>query len=157
MFRTGDLASGSEVAFSVAGSGSNPVDSADFGGAWPSGIVAFAPGESAKVISVQVAGDTQIEADEELTVSLRDATGATIGIGDASATVVNDDHPATVSISAGDAIKPEGNGDSSAFLFNLTRTGDLSASSTVFYQVEGIGDNPASADDFGSVFPTGCK
>ena len=57
-----------------------------------SGTVNFAPGETAKTVTVQVNGDTRKEANETFTVNLASAIGnATIADGHAIGTIVNDD------------------------------------------------------------------
>ena len=56
-----------------------------------SGTVSFAAGETSKVVTVTVAGDTAVEANESLTVTLAGASGATIAHGAATGTIVNDD------------------------------------------------------------------
>jgi hypothetical protein len=56
------------------------------------GKVTFAPGETAKTVTVQVNGDTTKEANETFTVNLANASGnATIADGHALGTIVNDD------------------------------------------------------------------
>ena len=56
--------------WSVAGSGSNPADANDFtGGVLPSGSGTFATGETTKTITINVAGDLDIETDETFTLS----------------------------------------------------------------------------------------
>lgn len=81
----------STVDFSVAGSGASPADIADFGGSFPSGSVSFADGESAKLETISIAGDTDIEPDEMFTVSLSNADNAEIATASIVATIVNDD------------------------------------------------------------------
>jgi hypothetical protein len=57
-----------------------------------SGTVTFAPGDTAKTVTVQVNGDTRKEANETFTVNLASAIGnATIADGHAIGTIVNDD------------------------------------------------------------------
>ncbi|WP_322874219.1 MULTISPECIES: ELWxxDGT repeat protein [Microcystis] len=81
------------VNWAVTGSGSNPANATDFaGGLLPSGVVSFAPGESSKVITVDVQGDTTVELNENFTVTLSNATnGATITTATATGTINNDD------------------------------------------------------------------
>lgn len=54
-------------------------------------ILTFAPGETAKPINVQVNGDTVVEFDETLMITLASATNATIAKGAATGTIKNDD------------------------------------------------------------------
>ena len=56
-----------------------------------SGTVTFAAGETTKTVSVAVAGDTAVEPNETLTVTLSNPSGATIADGSAIGTITNDD------------------------------------------------------------------
>lgn len=59
---------------------------------WPSGTVDFAPGETVKTISVQVAGDGLAEPDQYFLVSLLNATGGLLfDNGPAKGVILNDD------------------------------------------------------------------
>ena len=91
--RSGDLSGGSDVSWSVAGSGANPAIASDFvGGSLPGGVLSFAPGEAAKTLSIAVAGDTASEAAETFSVTLTGASGgATINAATANGTILNDD------------------------------------------------------------------
>src|SRR5207245_895905 len=77
--RTGVISGTASVDFSVAGSGTNVAEAADFGGTLPGGTVSFAAGETTKTITVNVSGDTTIEPDEGFTVTLSNAAGASLG------------------------------------------------------------------------------
>jgi hypothetical protein len=57
-----------------------------------SGILVFAPGDSMKLISLTVNGDTRDEGGEQFTVLLEDAVGAVIGSPRAMV-IINDDEP----------------------------------------------------------------
>ncbi len=90
--RDGNTSSSASVSWSVAGSGTNPANAADFSdGILPSGIVTFAAGEANATITVNVAGDTTIEPTESFTVTLSNPTGATLDTASATGTIVNDD------------------------------------------------------------------
>lgn len=56
-----------------------------------SGTLTFAPGETSKTITVQVIGDVFAEANETFFVNLTNPTAATIGTGQGTATLVNND------------------------------------------------------------------
>jgi hypothetical protein len=59
------------IEWDVAGRGRNPADADDFGGAFPGGMLTFAAGERAKIITVEVTGDrTPFEGDEQFAVRL---------------------------------------------------------------------------------------
>src|SRR5205809_308687 len=61
---------------------------------------------------------------------------------------------ATLSISALDAIKPEGNIGTTPFTFTVSRSSS-SGTASVSYAVTGSGTNQANATDFGGTFPSG--
>nr|NCR55191.1 hyalin [Microcystis aeruginosa L211-07] len=81
------------VNWAVTGTGTNPANATDFvGGVLPSGVVSFAAGETSKVITVNVQGDTTVEPNETFTVTLSNPTnGATITTATATGTINNDD------------------------------------------------------------------
>ncbi|AQT80722.1 hypothetical protein B1R94_17820 [Mycolicibacterium litorale] len=87
-----------------------------------SGTVTFAPGVVSQVIKVGVVGDTTYETNETFSVTLSNASGATIGRSTATGTISNDDAapvtPPTVSIA--DAGRAEGNGGTAALAFTVT-------------------------------------
>jgi hypothetical protein len=64
-----------------------------------SGKLTFAPGETAKTVSVAVNGDTTVEADETFRLVLSSAVNATLGTAQATGTIVNDDQPLNVTAS----------------------------------------------------------
>lgn len=79
------------VNFTVAGSGANAAATTDFSGAL-TGTVSFAAGETRKVITVLVVGDTVTELNETFTLTLSSPTsGLSLGTGTATATITNDD------------------------------------------------------------------
>jgi hypothetical protein len=100
-----------------------------------SGTLTFAPGESAKTVTVQVDGDTTVEPDETFTVNLASATGnATIADAQAVGTIVNDDQPVieqAARISIADVSLAEGNSGQSAFRFSVSLDRAESAPVTV--------------------------
>ena len=66
-----------------------------------SGTLTFAPGDTSKTVTVQVAGDNLVEANETFTVTLSGALGAVLVTPTGTGTIVNDDvavsvNPATV-------------------------------------------------------------
>ena len=104
MSRTGDASAAVGASFAVAGSGAAPADAADFtGGALPAGTVALAPGETSRMLTVEVAGDTDVEPDEGFTLKLTNPTGGA-GLGplpSAAAIIRNDDAPAQPDLPSG--------------------------------------------------------
>lgn len=73
-----------------------------------SGTLTFAAGETSKVVHVQVSGDTAVEGDETLTLTLSSPSGAAIGDGTAIGTITNDDSAPLPTISISDASVVEG-------------------------------------------------
>jgi Calx-beta domain len=67
-----------------------------------SATITFAPGERSKTIAVSVAGDTTIEGDETLTMTISNPSNATVADGTATGTITNDDvTPAPAQITPG--------------------------------------------------------
>ncbi len=74
----------------VSGSGLHPADGEDFGGVLPAGQVTFSPGVVSVPITVDVFGDTDVEANETFTVGLTNASDGEI-FGEAEGSILNDD------------------------------------------------------------------
>ena len=94
--RTGDLTVPTTVAWSVAGSGSKGANAADFGGAFPSGVLSFAANDTSNTreITINVAGDTVYENDEAFAVTLSNPSSrSAIVVGTAISQITNDDVP----------------------------------------------------------------
>jgi len=85
---------------------------------------------------------------DELIAIIQGATGLDIN----SNAFVFVEPTTQLAIAALAAIKPEGDSGSTAFTFTVTRSGELSAASTVAYAVTG---NGANAADFGGALPAG--
>lgn len=143
----------SSVRYTVAGSGANAANSADFGTAFPSGTVTFMAGETSKPVTVNVRGDTAVEPNEGFKVMLSSPSGATISTTMALGTILNDD--AQLALTATSATKAEGNSGTTPFMFAVTRTGDMNRESDVDYAVTSALTNGANADDFGGSLPSG--
>jgi hypothetical protein len=153
--RGGGTGVANSVSWAVTGNGANPASTSDFSGV-PSGTVNFAAGETSKVVTVNVVGDTVTEQDENFIVTLSNPTGgASIIAPTATGTIQNDDIPATFAIAATNAVQTEGNSSTKPFTFTITRGGGTGLSNSVKWAVTGSGTNPASATDFSSVFPSG--
>ncbi len=159
--RAGDTSGTSTAAWAVTGTGANPAGATDFsGGTFPTGTVSFGVGETTKTITVNVAGDTAVEANESFLVSLQNpSSGTLLGTAvSATGTILNDDTAPvpSLSVAATNASLNEGNTGTTAFTFTVTRAGDTTGSSTASYAVTGSGANPTSANDFaGGAFSTG--
>jgi len=90
--RSGDLFSASSATWNVTGNKTHRASGADFvGGSRPSGTVVFQPGQSRQTITIHVAGDTAMEADESFVVLLSQPSGATIRTARATGIIRNDD------------------------------------------------------------------
>ncbi len=154
--RTGDTTGTSTVNYAVSGSGASPASASDFvGGVFAVGSLTFAPGMSSQVISVNVQGDTTVESNEGFSVSLSSPSAATvISTATATGTILNDDSVVaapTIGILATSANKPEGtSAGSTPFVFTVTRSGSLSAPSSVRYAVSGTGTSSTNSNDFTS-------
>ena len=82
------------------------------------GTLNFAAGETSKTIAVTILGDTDVEANETLSLLLGTVTGATIADGTGLGTITNDDVPPTLVVS--DAQLAEGQAGSTQMLFTVT-------------------------------------
>lgn len=101
------------------------------------GTLTFAAGETSKTINVTVNGDTLIETDEYLTLSLSAPVQATISRGTATGTIVNDDidqAPAELpTVSIADLSVDEGNGEHAHFMFMVSLSKASESPVTVGY------------------------
>ena len=99
VFRSGTTSGTTDVEFSVSGTGPDPANAADFGGALPNGVVSFAADQTEKTISINVTGDHVVETDETFVLTLSNPTPlALITEPTATGIIVNDDQ-STVDVS----------------------------------------------------------
>ena len=82
------------------------------------GSLVFNPGVTSRTFTVSVAGDTLDEFDEKFAVRLRFPLNAGVAREVAEGTIVDDDPPPSASV--GDASLNEGNGGTTAAVFNVT-------------------------------------
>ena len=96
--RSGDTTGASSATYTVSGSGANAANAADFtGAALPTGTVSFAAGQTSQLVTINVAGDTTVEANEGFTVTLSaPSAGTTIATAAATGTIINDDAALTL-------------------------------------------------------------
>ncbi len=162
--REGVVSASQVVSWAVtgfAGEGAGAANAADFaGGVLPGGSVTFAPNETLRTITVQVAGDTAVENNENFRVTLSNpSAGVVLTNASASATILNDDVPppaAVLSIAAITAEAVEGNAGTTAFSFAVTRAGSTAGAASASFAVTGSGASPATGADFaGGALPTG--
>ncbi len=157
--RSRNVAGESSVSWTVVRTGLNPANASDFiGGIIPSGTVSFASGESSKLITIQVLGNTLIEPDKTFSVTIFNPVNVIIDVSTAEAIIRNDDSVLSIaSVNGGSPVSiSEGNSGSTTFAFIVNRTGNLDRLSSVSWSVVGSGLFPASPDDFvGGIFPSG--
>lgn len=150
--RTGNTSAATTVTWQAGGG----VDAADFGGTLATGSVSFASGETTKTATVSVVNDNTVEANEQLTITLTEASGPGAQINGAADevqfTVNDDDAPPTVRV-AGLSSASEGNTGTQSLTLTLVREGLVNKASTVAWTVLA---GTASATDFaGGQFPAG--
>lgn len=116
-------------AWAVTGSGANPADVADFGGAFPSGSGTFAAGETSKTITVLAMGDTAVEPNETFTLTV---TASGLSTVTSTGTISNDDVATTPTYAARTANTTPANPDLAAPLsdtFVVSAAGSLNTTS----------------------------
>jgi hypothetical protein len=97
--RSGDISAAHSVAYAVSPGTVFPADADDFTGhVLPSGTVVFLAGETTKTITVNVAGDSGLEASESFKVTLSaPSTGLSIDAASVDGKILNDDSAPPVS------------------------------------------------------------
>ncbi|MEM9827339.1 MAG: GEVED domain-containing protein [Planctomycetota bacterium] len=167
--RSGDTSVESTVSYRMAGvdpdeQGGNyrsQADAADFvGNVAPMGSVTFGVDQLTATVSIAVAGDAIVEADEFFAIEIQSETaGWTTENSVASATIINDESEVFFeTLSTSDTYLVEAApGQTRTYSFEMVRTGDVTAPLSVDWSVDANGAlYAASPDDFeGGVFPTG--
>jgi hypothetical protein len=143
--RAGDTSGTSSATWSVSGSGAHPADAADFGGSLPTGTVTFAPGVSTQTITIQVTGDTTVEPGEEFTVTLTDASGATLAQASATGTIQDDDLKA-IELQLAGGVKLSFVLDSAPAEFGTEGLGVLQGHSSTVQSLYGLSDVSITVD-----------
>ncbi|MCM4169329.1 hypothetical protein KCTC52924_00606 [Arenibacter antarcticus] len=150
--RTGDLSGAASVDYAVT---VGSADAADFdGGTVPiSGTANFLDGVGTATISITVNGDLDLEPNETFTVTISNPFPATINLGTTAAigTIENDDSGISLD---GPITLDEGDAAATAFVFGVTRTGNLTGLASADFVVTGSGTSPADTADFGGAFPS---
>ena len=148
--RTGDITNADSVDYTITFTGTNPADATDIPGTL-TGTVNFAANQTtAETITVDVAGDTDFEPDEQFTVTISNPTNSgTITTASADGTIQNDDAAPVpeFAVAGVNAAQAEGNSGNTAFTFDVTRTGDITNADSVDYTITFTGTNPADATD----------
>lgn len=99
-----------------------------------SGTVTFAPGETSKMVHVDIKGDVLAESNETFKVNLSGPAGATIADGTAIGTIIDDDGAAVLpALSIADLAVAEGNGGHAHFMFTVTLDKAAAGPVTVAY------------------------
>jgi Ca2+-binding RTX toxin-like protein len=150
--RSGNTAAAGSVDWALAGVAPDAVNPTDFrAGAPRAGTLSFAPGQTSAILTIEVAGDTAAEPDENFAVLLSAPQGASIAHGSATGTIINDD--IAFSLAATDGGKPEGDHGSTPYVFTVTRSGLTTGTDSVGWVATGM-PGGATIPDFvqGSVF-----
>src|SRR5262249_47248687 len=97
-------------------------------------VLTFTPGQTSKTITVNVAGDTNIDGDETVNVNLSGqsanaAIGDNLGVG----TITNADSAVSPSITINNVTKAEGNAGTTAFTFDVLLSAAAANNVTVSY------------------------
>jgi hypothetical protein len=144
------------IAWWVEPSDFRPAGPEDFaGGAFPSGIASFAPGEASRRIAIPVAGDGALEWDEGYIVRIAVPADEFLhGTERRSGALINDDAALIVSVSLMSQHWIEG--DPAGYVFTVERSGNINQTSVIDWSVQGAGPRGATAGHFaGGVFPHG--
>ena len=144
--RTGPTSSALSVNYSVGGTATFNSDYTQSGaGSFTSsaGSITFGVGASSAVLTVDPSADASVESDETVAIALGSGTGYSVGTaGAVVGTIVNDDvppPPPILSLSPVAVSNAEGNAGSTPFAFTVSRSGDLSGSSSAQWSVAGTG------------------
>ncbi len=133
-----------------------PASGDDFqGGQFPSGVVSFAAGQRDAQIVIYVRGDRQAETSEGFTLTISNPSdNAFMRGGSLRGTILNDDQPPTVAITANQAVEvTEGQSGVTPLQFTLNRTGDIAQASSVDWSVSWF-TGTVKPDDFEPGTPT---
>ena len=155
--RTGGINNASTVEFTITGSATSEED---YNTLATSGAIGFAENETTQTITVDVLGDTEFEADEEIIVTLSNPTApgnATISVDSATTTIVNDDSDPTLndldySIATNTESIVEGDSGSQTVTFEVERTGGINNASTVEFTITG---SATSEEDYNTLATSG--
>jgi len=109
-----------------------------------SGMLTFAPGETVKYITVAVLGDLVDEYDQQFLVSLSGASHAEITVAQATATILDDDPPPTISIA--DASIQEGDRGTKRMSFTVTLSAASEKEVSFYYDTSDGTATTADAD-----------
>lgn len=147
--REGDTASAASVDVTLTGRGPNPANAADVTMPFETPVtLSFAPDQTEIVYQIAIADDFDVEAAEDLTVTLSNPVGSGAGGAEISEAqtfvrILNDDLAPSVRIDG-----EKRNEDAGEIEFTVSRTGDLSQAITVPYFIASAGGlQGAEAED----------
>ncbi len=139
-----DPVSRQQVTVAWADSGGGTATSGTDHEAVAGGTLAFAPGESAKTVTVRVTGDDAVEGDETVVIALSNPTGgATVGTAAGTGTIVDDEAPELAIDSPRVA---EGDSGTSDLVFTVTLTPAWDRRVTVAWADSGGGTATSGTD-----------
>jgi hypothetical protein len=139
------------IVWTASGSGDHPASAADFAGGPPNGTVTFAAGETARIVTVLVSGDTVMEFDEGFTVSLSNASPGLVVAAASAVGTIRADERAVVAITAQSTSLVEGD----TYLFTVTLDRTALTPQSVAWSVTGSGAHAADLEDFAGAMPSG--
>lgn len=108
------------------------------------GTLTFPQGTTTQTINIPILGDTMVEPDEMFTVTLSNASGATISTGTANGTITNDDQAASLAIAANSRV--EGNSGTANLAFTVTLTNPPASGNVTVQFSTGSGTAAAGTD-----------
>lgn len=109
-----------------------------------SGTLTFTPGETSKILSVPVKGDTLAESNETFLVNLSSSTNASIADSQAVGTIRDDDSPTSSSLTINDVTVTEGNSGTINAVFTVSLTSPSTQTITVdFATADGSASAPS--------------
>jgi hypothetical protein len=153
--RTGSTANAMTVNFSVGGTASfTEPDYTQSGAATftaTSGTVVIPGGSSTATVTIDPTGDTTVEPNETVDLTVTSGTGYVVGAPSAaSGTITNDDTDVSIAVSPG-SVAEDGATD---LVYTFTRNGDTSGALTVNFSVGGTADFGASPNDYTQIGAT---
>jgi hypothetical protein len=115
-------------------------------------VVTFAPGETSKTFPVTVLGDTASEGNETFTAKLSSPVGVTLGTGQATGTIIDNEGPITASVT--DTWVGEGNSGSASMVFSVALSAAPVSGQAVSVNVATANGSAASPGDYSAIAAT---
>jgi hypothetical protein len=148
-------ASATAVSFDVATANGSATAGSDYV-AVPATRLSIAAGATTRDVSVTVNGDTAVEANETLTLTLANPSGATLADASGAGTITNDDTtapaPTTPSLSINDASLAEGSSGTRSMVFRVSLSS--ASASTVAFDVSTANGTATAGSDYNAIAPT---